>query len=105
MQERINKGKKVWIAYATKCGSTAEIAEVLAGCLGALGWSVDLINLALAAEPDGYNAVILGNAVRKSAWLPEAIAFVRKHYRLLRQVPVAIFYGAFARYGRLHGKR
>ena len=35
--------------------------------------------------------VIVGSAIRKSKWLPEAVQFVRAHQEMLRHKPLAMF--------------
>jgi menaquinone-dependent protoporphyrinogen oxidase len=83
--------KRALVAYASKCGSTTEVAEVVAGRLMAKGWRVDLAEVVEAGAPEGYDAVVLGSAVRMGAWLPEAVNYVRKHQARLRKMAVAIF--------------
>ena len=39
----------------------------------------------------GYEAVVLGSAVRFGHWLPEAVEFVRTHQAALKRVPTAFF--------------
>jgi menaquinone-dependent protoporphyrinogen oxidase len=39
----------------------------------------------------GYDAAVIGSAIRMGSWLPEAVAFVKRHRAELSQLPVAIF--------------
>jgi menaquinone-dependent protoporphyrinogen oxidase len=51
----------------------------------------DLCPVRDVASLAGYDAVVLGSAVRIGAWLPEAVAFVEKYQAQLRTIPVAYF--------------
>lgn len=79
------------LVYATRCGSTEEIARQAAQDLKARGFTVDLrrADKTLSAAP--YGQVVVGGAVRFGKWLPEATDFVRRNQAALRQRPTAFF--------------
>ena len=81
----------ILIAYATKCGSTGEVAQVIAKSLGEKGATVDVRPVKSVTSLDGYQAVVIGSAIRMGKWLPEAVAFVRQHQSRLGQIPTAFF--------------
>ena len=82
---------RVLIAYASRCGSTGEIAEVIAKELTARGRWVDVRLVEHVVSVYGYQAVIVGSSVHLGEWLPEARGFVKKHRQALAQLPNAFF--------------
>lgn len=83
--------KQILIAYATKAGSTAEIAQFIGQTLCENGAAVDVRPIKEVRALDGYQAVILGSAIRMGRWLPEAVQFVEAHKTELSQMPTAYF--------------
>jgi menaquinone-dependent protoporphyrinogen oxidase len=81
----------VLVAYATKYGSTREVAEAVASTLRECG--VD----AVARPADevrglaGYSAVVLGTALYFFMWRGEAHRFLKRNRRELTGLPVAVF--------------
>jgi menaquinone-dependent protoporphyrinogen oxidase len=84
-------GGKILVAYATRCGSTAEIAEALGRDLQSRGYRPEVAPVARISEVSAYQAVLLGSAVREGDWLPEAKEFVRHHQREIQNLPSAFF--------------
>jgi len=82
---------RVLIVYASKCGSTGEVAKVIADELTARGKTVDVRLAKNASTVEGYRAVIVGSAIRIGRWLPEAVRFVELQQQVLRQLPTAFF--------------
>lgn len=39
----------------------------------------------------GYQAVLLGSAIRMGSWLPEAVEFIKTNQQVLNHLPVALF--------------
>jgi menaquinone-dependent protoporphyrinogen oxidase len=83
--------KKILITYATKAGSTVEIAAVIGESLSKRGFNVDIKPVSENPALDGYQAVLMGSAVRMGSWLPEAVDFVRQNQTTLNQLPTSIF--------------
>jgi len=83
--------RKALVAYASRCGSTADIARAIADDLNQRGFAVTMQSVAKAGRVAGYDAVVLGSAVRYGHWLPEAVDFVRAHASELKRVPTAFF--------------
>jgi menaquinone-dependent protoporphyrinogen oxidase len=81
----------VLVAYATKHGSTAEVAEAIAAELEERGLEVELAPAREVNELDGYSAVVLGGAIYMGRWHHDARAFLGRHRRALADLPVAIF--------------
>ena len=82
---------KILVTYATRAGSTFEVAARVAEVLRAAGATVDVKPVTAVHEVKGYDAVVVGSAIRKGQWLPEAVGFVQAHHETLRHIPTAYF--------------
>lgn len=82
---------KMLVAYASKRGSTAEIAEAVAAELSAAGLDVDCIDSGEVDDLDGYEAVVLGSAVYTKRWRGDARHFLRHHRKALATMPFWVF--------------
>lgn len=85
------KKLKVLVAYASRCGSTGEVAEAIGQILCNDGVGVDVRLVENVKDLSSYQSVIVGSAVRRSKWLPEAVDFVEVNRDFLKEVPVAYF--------------
>ena len=82
----------VLMAYATKNGSTQQVAEVIAATLREHGSRVALLPARAVREPvTGYELVVLGAPLYSGRWHRDAHRFLRRHRRELSGVPVAVF--------------
>jgi menaquinone-dependent protoporphyrinogen oxidase len=81
----------VLVAYASKHGSTQEIAERIAGRLRERGEQVELRGFNEVQDVTGYRAAVIGSAVYFSSWVKEATEFVRKHETALAEYPIWLF--------------
>jgi menaquinone-dependent protoporphyrinogen oxidase len=81
------------VAYATKHGSTEEVAAAIAASLRAAGHDVDLLSAkaAFVAGPNGYDSIVLGGSLYMGRWHQDACKFVRRHRDALEQLPLAVF--------------
>ncbi len=84
-------GKKILVAYASRCGTTGGVAEAIARTLCDAGFNVDTRLAKHAEDVTPYSAVVLGSAVNRASWLPDAIEFAQRNREALRGVPVAYF--------------
>lgn len=82
---------KVLVAYSSKRGSTAEIAETIAATLRREGLSVCLEQAENVRDLEPYDAVVLGSAVYMKRWRGDAKHFLKKHRKDLRQMPFWVF--------------
>lgn len=82
---------RVLVAYATKYGSTEDVAHVIGSALGEAGHDVDLIPVRDVVSLDGYAAVVVGAALYAHKWHRDAARFVTRNRMALTRVPVAIF--------------
>jgi menaquinone-dependent protoporphyrinogen oxidase len=85
-------GPKVLIAYASQCGSTGEVAEAIGDVLCQCGAFVETKWVKSVKALNDYSAVIIGSAIHKSQWMPEATAFVTTNQNVLSKLPVAYFF-------------
>ncbi len=83
--------KNVLVAYASKRGSTAEIAETIADKLHEFGLAVDCLPVDEIASLEPYDAVVLGSAVYVKHWRGDARRFLRRHAHGLAQRPFWVF--------------
>jgi menaquinone-dependent protoporphyrinogen oxidase len=81
----------VLVAYSSKRGSTAEIAETIAATLRREGLSVCLERAENVSDLEPYDAVVLGSAVYMKRWRGDARHFLKKHRKALRQMPFWVF--------------
>ena len=82
---------KILVAYASRAGSTGEVAEAIGQVLCEAGAAVDVRPAKEVTDLSPYRAVIVGSAIRVGKWLPEAVEFVENHRETLSQISVAYF--------------
>ena len=82
---------RVLVAYATKYGATAEIAEKIGAVLREAGLGVDVLPVARVGDLSPYRAVVLGSAVYIFRWRKEAVAFLKANEKALAERPVWLF--------------
>src|SRR5262245_37997871 len=72
----MNMPKHISVTYATRAGSTAEVAAAIGQSLAAHGFSVEVKPIKENPAVEHYDAILIGSAVRMGQWLPEAVKFV-----------------------------
>ncbi|OQY21531.1 MAG: hypothetical protein B6I35_08255 [Anaerolineaceae bacterium 4572_32.2] len=82
---------KILVTYASKCGSTSEVAEAIGKVLCDKGAAADVRPAKDVADASDYQAVVVGSAIRAGQLLPPATKFVETHQGALSRVPVAYF--------------
>lgn len=82
---------KILVTYASRAGSTAEVAEAIGKRLSQCGTQVEVLPMQEVNDLSAYRAVVAGSAIRNSKWLPEAMQFVQTHRSELVQKPFATF--------------
>jgi menaquinone-dependent protoporphyrinogen oxidase len=82
---------KLLVAYATKYGATAEIAQKIGEVLNQAGLSAEVVPVNQVKDLQPYGAVVLGSAVYIGRWRKEAVKFVKAREKQLSQLPVWIF--------------
>jgi menaquinone-dependent protoporphyrinogen oxidase len=81
----------VLVAYATRYGSTQEVAEAVAAMLRERGLEVDIQPMREVRTLEDYRAVVLGAPLYMFRWHKDARRFVARHREALMERPVAIF--------------
>jgi menaquinone-dependent protoporphyrinogen oxidase len=81
----------VLVGYATRYGSTQEVAEAVAAVLRESGLEVKLEHLKKVRALEGYSAVVLGAPLYIGSWPTDAKRFLVEHQAALAQRPLAIF--------------
>jgi menaquinone-dependent protoporphyrinogen oxidase len=81
----------ILVAYASKHGSTAEIAHRIAERLSERGHEVDPRPVTEVGVLGRSEAVVLGSAVYAGSWRKEAVGFVERHREVLARTPVWLF--------------
>jgi menaquinone-dependent protoporphyrinogen oxidase len=82
---------RVLVAYGTKFGSTAEIAEAIGKTLRENGLEVDVKRAREVRSLDPYRAVVLGSAVYMARWRRDAMRLLRRRRRELAGGQVWLF--------------
>ncbi len=82
---------RILVAYATKYGATAGIAEKIGQVLREAGLTVDVKPADEAGNPAAYQAVVLGSAVYIGRWRKEATRFLQANEKALAERPVWLF--------------
>lgn len=80
----------VLVAYATKGGSTAELANVLAEVLREDGMAAEVRQAREVQELEPYSAVVLAAALYMGRLHRDARRFLEKHRAQLEKMPVAL---------------
>lgn len=81
----------ILIAYASKHGSTQEIAKRIAEKLRQMEKEVEIRPVDAVENPESYEALVIGSAIYYGSWLKEAIEWVRRNQAVLAAHPVWLF--------------
>lgn len=84
-------GDRILVTYASRRGSTRDVADEIADTLTKAGITVDVLAIKDVTDLTPYRGAIIGSGVRRSGFLPEAVAFVRRNAADLTRIPVAYF--------------
>jgi menaquinone-dependent protoporphyrinogen oxidase len=82
---------RVLVAYGTKYGATAEIAEKIGQVLQQAGLQADVLPADRARDLSAYQAVVLGSGVYVGRWRKEAAKFLKANEQALAGKPVWLF--------------
>ncbi len=81
----------ILVAYATRYGSTREVAEAVTAVLRDQRLDVDLQPARAVRSLEAYGAVVLGAPLYMSRWHADAMRFLSRQRKDLVARPVAIF--------------
>jgi menaquinone-dependent protoporphyrinogen oxidase len=85
------KAMSVLVTYASRHGSTGEIADGIAQTLRAAGRRASARPVEEVGDLSAYQGFVVGSAVYSNHWLTDAAAFVRSNQELLLLQPVWLF--------------
>lgn len=83
---------EILVAYATKSGSTREIAEVVAEQIRHAAHEVTVLDAAEVRSVEPYKAVVLGSALYSGRWRREAVKLLTRNEKTLARKPVWLFH-------------
>jgi len=81
----------VLVTYATRYGSTQEVAERIAATLREHGLKVEVAPVSEVRAVGGYGAVVVGAPLYVGHWPKEMHNFLSRHHEGLAQRPVMVF--------------
>lgn len=79
------------LLYAGVYGHTRKISERIKATLESRGHQVDLVPAAEGADPAGYDAVLIGAAIRNGKHNPAVLEFIERHKAALDAKPSGFF--------------
>ena len=82
---------RMLIGYASRFGSTRDIAIRIADTVRARGNDVDVRSVDEISDFDRYDAVVFGSGVYDGSWTVEATELMRRHAAVLARKPVWLF--------------
>jgi len=82
---------RILVAYATKYGGTAEIAEKIGQVLRQAGLQTDVLPANRVGNLTSYKAVVLGSAVYIGKWHKDAVNFLQANEKTLIERQVWLF--------------
>jgi menaquinone-dependent protoporphyrinogen oxidase len=82
---------RVLVAYASKHGSTAEIAERIGEVIGSDGHQVEVESVGAVGDLAPFDAIVLGSAVYGGRWRREARRLLRSLRAGLGERPLWLF--------------
>jgi menaquinone-dependent protoporphyrinogen oxidase len=82
---------RILVTYATRHGSTQEVAEVVAEQLREAGLGIHVLPAAEVEDLDGYDGVVLGTALYTGRVHHDARRLLKRFHCALATKPVAVF--------------
>jgi menaquinone-dependent protoporphyrinogen oxidase len=82
---------RILVGFATRTGSTQEVAETIAATLREGGLSIVCQPMKEVQTLDGYGAVVLGAPLYMFRWHKDAKRFLSRHHQALMERSVAVF--------------
>ncbi|MCX8032624.1 MAG: flavodoxin domain-containing protein [Thermoleophilia bacterium] len=81
----------VLVAFATRYGSTQEVAQALAAAIHGEGLDAEVRQLREVQSVDKYGGVVIGAPLQMGRWHKDALRFVDRHRDGLSSLAVAVF--------------
>jgi menaquinone-dependent protoporphyrinogen oxidase len=83
--------RRTLVAYASKHGSTEEVARAIGAQLRDVGHHVDIRDAAVVTDLEPYDAVVLGGSLYMGRWHADARAFLLHHRAAVEERLLAVF--------------
>lgn len=83
--------RRVLVVYASRYGSTAEVAEAIGKKLRLAGHDVDVLPARDVASPIGYEAIVVGGSLYMGRWHSDACRFLERNRDALASLPLGVF--------------
>jgi menaquinone-dependent protoporphyrinogen oxidase len=83
--------QRILVTYASRYGSSAEIAERIGEVLADAGQPNEVLSVEKVEQVEDYGAVVIGGAIYSGEWPSDLTEFIEEHEATLRQLPVAFF--------------
>jgi menaquinone-dependent protoporphyrinogen oxidase len=90
-ESNITNGKKILVAYTSQYGSTGGVAEAIGKELCGKGAKAEVSFMKNVKDLSSYHGVVIGSAIFRGQWMPEAVNFVKANAEPLSHIPVAYF--------------
>jgi menaquinone-dependent protoporphyrinogen oxidase len=81
----------VLVAFATRYGSTQEVAQSVAEAMRGEWLDVEVMPLREVRSLEGFHGVVLGAPLQMFHWHKDALDFLTRFHAALQTLPVAIF--------------
>lgn len=82
---------KVLVAYASKHGTTSQVADSIAGTLQELGLAVEIKEAGCVHDIAPYDAVVIGGGLYMGKWHADARHMLKRHRQELAGKRLAVF--------------
>lgn len=83
---------KVLVAYGSKMGGTAGLADAIGGALRLRDITVDLRPAGEVGDVSGYSGLVVGSAIYSSRWRPDVIRLLSRIAESAPETPVWLFH-------------
>ena len=90
MEAEAKQDRRVLVVYATRHGSTTEIADAVAESLCDAGCEAEVRRATEAGSPAGFDAVVVGGPMILG-WHKDAVRYLKAQRQALAAVPCALF--------------
>jgi menaquinone-dependent protoporphyrinogen oxidase len=82
---------RVLVGYASRFGSTRDIATRIADAVRMRGSEVDVRSIDAISDIARYDAIVFGSGVYDGSWTTEAMTLMRRHADVLAHKPLWLF--------------
>ena len=82
---------RILVVYASKHGSTQDVALAIADQLSEHGHGVAVFSADVAPAPSGYDGVVVGGSLYMGRWHADARLYLDQHRNGLSSLPLAVF--------------